>query len=84
LTEIDGYTEWVSLTNPQLTVGWDWELSYLTKLPSSTSKPFSNIMLVDNLGIDLGQKKTLEQLSKWIETLNWQSETAINVNQKYE
>jgi hypothetical protein len=82
---IAGYTEWISLTIPALSLGWDWvlesadrELRYLR-----VGEPRSNIMLLDHLGQDLGFMPTAIALALLVDEINWQDTVARFVCTRY-
>lgn len=73
VTAITGYTEWVTMTTPAVTLGWDWQLEtkgiiHLVRV----SEPRSNIMLLDSASNDLGYAKTSALLEVYIDRVNWQ------------
>lgn len=73
-TPITGYTEWLSRAEPQITIGWDWEMEYacgavrLRRL----DPPRSNIMLQNGEKGDLGLEKSLLLQELHIEAMDWQ------------
>lgn len=73
-SSITGYTEWISETQPVVTVGWDWNITALNgRVEFSTiDHPRSNLMVTDDCGNDLGDLATEEFLQSWIEALDWQ------------
>jgi hypothetical protein len=82
---IAGYTEWISLTIPALSLGWDWtlasserELRYLRN-----GEPRSNIMLLDQYGRDLGFMSTAVVLALLIDEFNWQDAVGAFVRTRY-
>lgn len=74
LSSITGYTEWVSATQPVITVGWDWQMTardgQIQLIP--LGYPRSNLMFVDEQGNDLGPSATEALLRSWIESFEWQ------------
>ncbi|WP_162086399.1 DUF4902 domain-containing protein [Sulfuriferula nivalis] len=85
LTQISGYTEWVSETTPTITLGWDWELNTLQAHPfvCRVGAPRSNIMIVDDLQQDLKYIENSRLLETFIDQLQWQEEVRESVNNKY-
>jgi hypothetical protein len=85
LTQISGYTEWVSETTPTITLGWDWELNTLQAHPfvGRAGAPRSNIMIVDYLQQDLKYIENSRLLETFIDQLQWQEEVSESVNSKY-
>lgn len=75
LSSITGYTEWVSATQPAITVGWDWQMTardgQIQLIP--LDYPRSNLMFVDKHGNDLGPSATEALLRSWVESFEWQS-----------
>ncbi|MEJ1384775.1 MAG: DUF4902 domain-containing protein [Candidatus Sedimenticola sp. (ex Thyasira tokunagai)] len=73
LSEIYGYTEWVSSTNPIISVGWDWRLTIIDRriCYERVSAISSNLMLVGDNG-DLGSKQTEILLEGVMDTSGWQ------------
>jgi hypothetical protein len=85
LAAIAGYTEWISLTIPALSLGWDWtlesadrELRYLR-----VGEPRSNIMLLDHHGRDLGPRSTAVALALLVDDFGWQDTVAGFVRSRY-
>lgn len=74
LTQVSGYTEWLSTTSPTLTLGWDWRLdvSQGRSRYVRLAAPRSNIMLVDAMQHDLGSTTTSVLLEGAIDALAWQ------------
>lgn len=83
LTVISGYTEWISITTPAITLGWDWQLTASRGRPSYVriSDPRSNIMLLDAQQFDLGPRKTARLLEETIDRLPWQDAIIRTINQ---
>ncbi|MFT6914845.1 MAG: hypothetical protein ACJAWL_001144 [Motiliproteus sp.] len=82
LTEICGYTEWVSLTSPALSVSWDWRIDLMNQI-AICGLPYSNIMLFDDCRRDYEVDETLRFLGKWLLTFDWQSEVKTSINKSY-
>lgn len=82
VTEISGYTEWVSLTNPVLSVGWGWRIGLINQVVMQ-GLSYSNIMLFDQHNQDYGSDKSQRLLAEWILTLDWQEKTKSAINQVY-
>lgn len=84
-TNLSGYTEWVSTTSPQITLGWDWRLNSLLGkiIYIRLGAPRSNIMLVDNMQNDFGYTKTLTLLKSVIDKLKWQEELHKQICSRY-
>lgn len=75
-TEISGYTEWVSISRPAVSIGWDWKLQLRCYNRSvawqRVGKPRTNVMLVYASGADTGWARNLELLSTVVDALPWQ------------
>ncbi|WP_262964619.1 DUF4902 domain-containing protein [Methylobacter psychrophilus] len=85
LTEIKGYTEWVSQSQPSISVGWDWLVDYRIGATdySMDGQPFSNILLRNNQQHDLSEEESLTIIGLWLNTLNWQEEIFNYIQSKY-
>ena len=85
LSEISGYTEWVSTTVPAITIGWDWRLdtSQGQLCCVRVSEPRSNVMLLDSQQRDLGPAKTAMLLETAIDATAWQDEALRAVGTRY-
>ncbi|HKJ09535.1 MAG TPA: DUF4902 domain-containing protein [Gammaproteobacteria bacterium] len=84
-TDIAGYTEWVSLQQPAVTLGWDWQLHCTpagTRL-RRTGEPRSNLMLQDASGTDIGYRQTTLQLEVFIAVLGWQETVERHISHRY-
>jgi hypothetical protein len=74
VTAITGYTEWVTMTTPAITLGWDWQLDTASTLQLiRVSEPRCNVMLLDSARNDLGYAKTCALLEVYIDRMDWQS-----------
>lgn len=84
-TSITGYTEWVSTTDPVITLGWDWQMeaAHHTVSLRRTSDPRSNVMLLDPAGADLGPARTLVLLGALVDALKWESDVQRNISVRY-
>lgn len=73
VSAIRGYTEWASASTPAISMGWDWRMETLVRpiRVVREESPRSNIMLVDELGNDIGPDKTASHLETLVETLDW-------------
>ena len=84
-TDITGYTEWVSLTTPAITIGWDWQMGadhngiQLRKI----SGPRSNVMFKDKNGQDIGPEKTEIMLAGLIDGLDWIDTVRSYIEHRY-
>lgn len=69
---IRGYTEWVGLAQPQVSMGWDWTLTGPGELTLDRHSVRTNVMLVDEQGVDCGQQLTVEAVIRAIARCDWQ------------
>lgn len=72
---ITGHTEWLSATQPCLTVGWDWVVDERGqgRTPWRLGPPRTNVNLVGNDGRALQWDANLEKLGQLIDALlPWQ------------
>jgi len=72
---ITGYTEWLSETQPYLSVGWDWVVDEREQGSSAwrLGSPRTNVNLVSNDGQVLQWEASLEKLGQLIDILlPWQ------------
>ncbi|MDR3391186.1 MAG: DUF4902 domain-containing protein [Sulfuriferula sp.] len=81
LTDVSGYTEWVTATLPAITLGWDWRLDTSQGCPifKRIEAPRSNIMIVDDLQQDVCWMKTAELLSEMIDHFDWQQDVCKSI-----
>lgn len=85
ICEVSGYTEWVSVIQPVISFGWDWRLvvdgsCYRYERLGS---PRSNLMLIDKRSLDLSPIMSSTLIELIIDALDWQSETARMINERY-
>lgn len=73
---ISGYTEWVSVTTPVITLGWDWRVDVSTGRPhyERLGAPRSNVMLIDGHGQDLGFARTAGLIEAFVDAFCWQED----------
>ena len=85
LTPISGYTEWLSITTPAITLGWDWQMDTSQGCPQLVrmDAPRSNIMLVDVMQRDLGITTTLKLLEALVDKLDWQAVVQSHIITRY-
>lgn len=78
---ITGYTEWLSRTEPAITIGWDWEVIGVRGKARliQTGTPGRNLMFVDQNDRDLGTAQTTAMLVDWLNTFHWQTDALIAV-----
>ena len=85
LARISGYTEWISIVAPTITIGWDWRLdvSQGNAIYVRLGTPRNNVMLVDAMQHDLGSAKTSALLEAAIDALAWQEEVQKHIATRY-
>jgi len=83
---VTGYTEWVSTARPVISIGWDWmfqssqvEGVYYKR----TSKPRSNLMLVDAQQRDLGPTKATGLIETIVDEIGWQIVVQDYISTRY-
>jgi len=71
---LSGYTEWVSPTEPALSIGWDWEWRHAAGSPGVVrlGLPRTNILLVSEASVPLPWEDSLEMLARFIDAIDWQ------------
>lgn len=85
-TTISGYTEWLSLGVPTITVGWDWCLDLTASVPRYVRDgwPRTNLMLVDAVTHqDLGDEATAINLARLIDQSEWACDTTKHIRMRY-
>lgn len=84
-TTISGYTEWVSDTEPVVSLGWDWvmEVAGGAVRMVRLGEPRSNCMLVDENNGDLGTSRTDAALAALVDALAWQAAAREHVAARY-
>lgn len=85
-SEITGYTEWVSNTEPAISIGWDWIIQTLQAKNfyyRRVSEPRSNLMLIDAQQRDLGPVKTAILIEIILDEMNWQSVVQQYISTQY-
>jgi hypothetical protein len=82
---IAGYTEWLSMTIPALSLGWDWALESTERewRYQRIGEPRSNVMLLDVHGRDLGPRSSAVALALLVDDFNWQATVASFVRARY-
>ena len=85
VTSLTGYTEWRSVAEPAIVMGWDWvsvcEQGQLRL--ARVGLPRCNIMLIDHASEDLVWHRQLEILGTVIDAMDWARETQATVAQRY-
>jgi hypothetical protein len=84
-TTISGYTEWISDTQPKITVGWDWIVapdgsgSYWRRI----GLPRSNLLLVDTARNDYAWDRNLVVLATVVDAIPWQEQARTALVERY-
>jgi len=84
--EITGYTEWVSTTMPAISIGWDWKFQFSQSEEyyyKRSSKPRSNIMLIDVQQRDLGPSKSDTLIETIVDQIGWQIVVQDHISTRY-
>jgi len=84
-TTISGYTEWVSTSEPIISLGWDWHLDPLRGAPwcVRSSPPRSNIRLLDESMREVEWRKSQLALEGVVDALSWQEGTQAAIASRY-
>lgn len=84
-TVICGYTEWISASEPTVTLGWDWALEYEAGKTQwkRIGLPRTNVMLVDEAFRDYGWDASLTLLADVVDRLGWCDQTERAVSARY-
>lgn len=84
-TLISGYTEWVSVSAPTVSLGWDWRIEAKSGEVRCVrvGLPRSNVMLVDEARHDYGWTRNLEILATIVDAIPWTEETRRAVGERY-
>ncbi|MPM73836.1 hypothetical protein SDC9_120821 [bioreactor metagenome] len=83
---ISGYSEWLSISTPKLSIGWDWRLDFATGTPQYRREgwPRSNVMIVDaDNGRDLGDEVTAASLASRIDLADWEYDVSNYIALRY-
>lgn len=71
-TRVFGYTEWATTRIPAISIGWDWILDAPdASVPKRHGNPYSNIMVVDADGREVGIEKSASLLCDMADRLSW-------------
>ncbi len=84
-TTISGYTEWVSASEPAISLGWDWHLDPLRGAPwfVRSSPPRSNIRLLDERLREVEWRRSQVALAGVVDALSWQEGTQAAIASRY-
>jgi hypothetical protein len=83
VTNITGFTEWVTQTEPALSIGWYWQLDALQRTYQRVAYPYSNIMMIDGHRRDFGHQTTAILLGGEIDSLPWQTVVERHIREGY-
>jgi hypothetical protein len=80
-----GYTEWVTETEPAISIGWDWTIEYYENPPryKMVGFPFSNIMLQDASERDMEDDAGIRHIAAYIDQTNWRDKLKVAITNKY-
>lgn len=75
-TSLSGYTEWVSIQEPIISIGWDWCIQPTSSglLWSRVGFPSSNVILIEDAGRDAGWKRSRDILATVVDALPWREQ----------
>lgn len=85
VSTIEGYTEWVSISAPVISLGWDWIYDPM-RIPSMLVRQGTlrtNVMLLDNDGIEVGHLKTSVLLEAVLDCFDWQETVLGAIENRY-
>jgi|SRR5947207_2330294 len=68
-----GWTEWVSTTEPVVSLSWDWCVEPNSQRLLRIEDVRSNLMLVDRRGYDVGMSRTARIVGMWLAVFDWQA-----------
>jgi len=74
-TSLSGYTEWISPSEPSLSIGWDWEWRALPGASPGVVRlglPRTNILVVSDACVPLSWEDSLQVLASLIDGIDWQ------------
>lgn len=82
---INGYTEWISLSKPCVSISWDWNLVTYGGEPGiiKTGDVYTNLMVQNDANIDLPERESLRLLSNTLAHLDWKSKVRSFITEKY-
>ena len=85
-TLITGYTEWIGEGDPELTIGWDWKMTFDASRVQlvRVSEPCSNVAIHGDDGSALGPVVTARYLANKVDGFNWQEEALQYINIRYQ
>ena len=81
VVSISGYTEWVSSTQPEVSIGWDWHLQ-ATRLGLQWVRiglPRTNVMIQSKAPKHLDWQVNLVVLATVVDALPWQQQVIASL-----
>lgn len=84
-TDLTGYTEWVTVGSPAISIGWDWQLLTIAnhiKL-KRLGLPRNNLSLRDSTGKEIGQHGTDQVLAEFIDNIPWKEKALQFIGLRY-
>jgi hypothetical protein len=80
-TTLSGYTEWITGTNPPVSIGWDWAVDAERWI--RVSPPRSNVLLVDLEAVPYDWEKNQAVLGTVVDAIPWQEQALSAVALRY-
>lgn len=83
--KINGYTEWISLSSPYVSVGWDWDLIIHGTEPDliKTGDVYTNLMMQSESNTDLSERENRQLIADSLSSLDWKSKVKSFITLKY-
>lgn len=80
-----GYTEWIGTDDAPVTLGWDWEIEaeHGSARCVRIGPPFSNLVLVDDAGVEVDWSTNLRELASLIDGMAWSGVISAAVSSRY-
>ncbi|EGU29211.1 hypothetical protein VII00023_10714 [Vibrio ichthyoenteri ATCC 700023] len=82
VARLQGYAEWVSNTQPAISVGFDWTFRFGEL--DFDGEPFANFVLQSMQGEDLSNEESFAQIKASLESIAWQSRVLSYLAQEYQ
>lgn len=85
-TSLSGFTEWLSATEPAITMGWDAALdttSAVGPLWVRVGLPRTNVRLINADATDMDWHRNLQVLATVVDALPWQAEISRAIAERY-
>ncbi|GLS05605.1 hypothetical protein GCM10007860_27620 [Chitiniphilus shinanonensis] len=85
MSYICGYTEWVSMTQPAVSLGWDWCIRpvFRGSALARVGEVRSNVCLVNEGGNAASWERNLEALAMVVDALPWKEMVPAVIKQHY-